>query len=195
MEKKAEYKSAIRSRRLILEAFIQLMQEKKIEKITVTDIVKLADINRGTFYAHYQDTRAVIEQIENDIISKMLDFLNEFQYKSFFQNPLPLLLKIARCLEEDLEFYRILINSCGAEQFLIKLKKIFVTYMENDSDIPTQQKNSDEFYVRINFFAGGIINLYQIWFRGETDLSLNDISLEISKFIAINTNSYLKEHL
>ena len=194
MKKKAEYKSAIRSRRLILQAFTQLMQEKELEKITVTDIIKLADINRGTFYAHYQDTRAVIEQIENDIISKMLEFLKEFQYRSFFQNPLPLLLKIARCLEEDLEFYRILINSSGSEQFLIKLKKIFVTYMENDSDIPSQQKKSAEFYVRINFFAGGVINLYQIWFRGETDLSLNDMSLEMSKFIAISTNSFLKEH-
>jgi len=194
LKKKAEYKSAIRSRRLILQAFTQLMQEKELEKITVTDIIKLADINRGTFYAHYQDTRAVIEQIENDIISKMLEFLKEFQYRSFFQNPLPLLLKIARCLEEDLEFYRILINSSGSEQFLIKLKKIFVTYMENDSDIPSQQKKSAEFYVRINFFAGGVINLYQIWFRGETDLSLNDMSLEMSKFIAISTNSFLKEH-
>jgi len=194
LKKKAEYKSAIRSRRLILQAFTQLMQEKELEKITVTDIIKLADINRGTFYAHYQDTRAVIEQIENDIISKMLEFLKEFQYRSFFQNPLPLLLKIARCLEEDLEFYRILINSSGSEQFLIKLKKIFVTYMENDSDIPSQQKKSAEFYVRINFFAGGVINLYQIWFRGETDLSLNDMSLEMSKFIAISTNSFFKEH-
>ena len=186
MEKKAEYKSAIRSRRLILQAFTQLMKEKELEKITVTDIIKLADINRGTFYAHYQDTRAVIEQIENDIISKMLGFLKEFQYKSFFHNPLPLLLKIARCLEEDLDFYRILINSSGAERFLIKLKKIFVTYMENDSDIPSEQKKSAEFYVRTNFFAGGIINLYQIWFRRETDLSLNDMSLEMSKFIAEN---------
>lgn len=195
MGKKAEYKSAIRSRRLILQAFTQLMLEKELDKITVTDIIKLADINRGTFYAHYQDTRAVIEQIENDIISKMLGFLKDFPYISFFQNPLPLLLKIARCLEEDLEFYRILINSSGAEQFLIKLKKIFVTYMENVSDIPSDEKKSAKFYVRTNFFAGGVINLYQIWFRGETDLSLSDLSLEMSKFIEINTNIFLKEHL
>lgn len=54
----------------------------------------------------------------------MIGVLSEFQYKSFFQNPLPLLLKIARYLEEDLEFYRILINSNGANAFLIKLKNI-----------------------------------------------------------------------
>ena len=84
MGQKAEYRSAIRSRKLIIQAFIELMQEKELEKITVTDIVKRADINRGTFYAHYQDTSAVIEQIGNDIISKLIEFLDEFQYKNFF---------------------------------------------------------------------------------------------------------------
>jgi Transcriptional regulator len=189
---KAEYKSAIRSRKLIRQAFVELMQEKDLEKITVTDIVSRADINRGTFYAHYQDTRAVIEQIENELIEKMLEFLGEFQYKNFFQNPLPLLLKLARYLEEDLEFYRILINARGADQFLVKIKNIFVKYMENDSDTPERVKKSTEFVVRINFFAGGIINLYQIWFRNEMECSLNEISLQISKLVISNSSLFFE---
>lgn len=48
---KAEYKSAIRSRRMIQHALVELLQEKELDKITVTDIVTRADINRGTFYA------------------------------------------------------------------------------------------------------------------------------------------------
>lgn len=181
MSKKAEYKSAIRSRKMIRQAFVELLQEKPIEKITVTDIVTRADINRGTFYAHYQDTRAVIEQIENEIIEKMVEFLSEFRYKNFFQNPLPLLEKISNYLEEDVEFYRILINSNGAEQFLLKLKKIFVRHMESDSDIPEEIKHTSTFLVRTHFFAGGLVNLYQVWFMKEMDVSLRDIAFEISK--------------
>jgi len=184
MGEKAEYRSSIRSKRLIRQAFVELLQEKEPEKITVTDIITRADINRGTFYAHYQDTRAVIEQIENEIIAKMLEFLSEFRYKNFFQNPLPLLLKITSYLEEDLEFYRILINSRGSEQFLIKLKAIFVRHMETDTDIPDEIKRSPDFLIRIHFFAGGLVNLYQVWFRGEVGVSLNEISEEISKIIS-----------
>ncbi len=184
MGQKAEYKSAIRSRKLIRQAFVELLQEKQLEKITVTDIITRADINRGTFYAHYQDTRAVIEQIENEIIEKMLEFLAEFRYKNFFQNPLSLLLKISRYLEDDLEFYRVLINSRGAEQFLLKLKDTFVRHMEMDTDIPDEVKQSPTFLIRIHFFAGGLVNLYQVWFRGDLEVSLNEISLEISKIIA-----------
>jgi AcrR family transcriptional regulator len=187
MGEKAEYKSAIRSRKLIRQAFIELMKEKQLERITVTDIITRADINRGTFYAHYQDTRAVIEQIENEIIGQMLAFLGEFHYKNFFQNPLPLLLKISRYLEEDLEFYRTLINSSGADQFLIKLKAIFVKYRETDSDAPDRIKRSSEFMIRLHFFAGGIVNLYQLWFRGEMDSSLNEIALQVSKIITTSS--------
>lgn len=192
MGKKAEYKSAIRSRRLIRQAFVDLMQVKNLEKITVTEVITRADINRGTFYAHYQDTRAVIEQIENEIIEKLLEFLGELRYKNFFQNPLPLFLKISRWLEEDLDFYRILINSNDSELFLVKLKNIFVNYMDNDSDIPEHIKKTPEFRIRTNFFAGGIINLFQVWFRGEIDNSLNELSLEVSKIIVSDSDLFFK---
>jgi AcrR family transcriptional regulator len=187
MEKKAEYKSAIRSRRLIRQAFVELIQEKKLEKITVTDIVTRADINRGTFYAHYQDTRAVIEEIENEIIAKMLESLGKFSPKNFFQDPLPFLLNLSRWLEEDLAFYRTLMNSRGSEEFLIKLKEIFIKHMETDHDIPEHIKKTPAFFIRTHFFAGGIINLYQVWFRGETDHSLHEIALEVSNIIAGNS--------
>ena len=35
--------------------------ERNLQKITVTDIVTRADINRATFYAHYPDVRGVTE--------------------------------------------------------------------------------------------------------------------------------------
>lgn len=60
---KAEYKSAIRSRRMIQRALVELLQEKELDKITVTDIVTRADINRGTFYAHYADISGVLDSI------------------------------------------------------------------------------------------------------------------------------------
>jgi AcrR family transcriptional regulator len=192
MGKKAEYRSAIRSRKLIRQAFMALLQEKDLDKITVTDIVTRADINRGTFYAHYENTRAVIEQIENQIIEKMLEFLGEFQHDNFFQDPLPLLLNVSEYLMEDLDYYRILINSSGSEQFLTKLKTIFVAYMKTDTEIPDQIKQSPAFLIRAHFFAGGLVNLHQVWFRDELEISLNEISQEISKLITSNAAAFLE---
>ena len=188
---KAEYRSAIRSRRLIRQAYTALLREKDLSKITVTDIVKRADINRATFYAHYPDVRGVTEEIENEIIAKMLDMLKEFEFKDFFRNPAPLLLELSRSLEEDADFYRILIKANGSEIFMEKLKKCFTDYMLNDSDIPEDMRHSKMVSLRVCYFAGGIVNLYKQWFRGDLDCSLNDIAMEVSKLLQLEAGELL----
>mgnify|MGYP000304347289 FL=1 len=182
---RAEYRSAIRSRRMIREAYTVLLKEKDLSKITVTDIVNRADINRATFYAHYPDVRGVTEEIENEIIAKMLEVLKEFEFTNFFRNPTPLLLQLSRHLEEDAEFYRILIKANGSEMFMEKLKKVFTDYMLNDSDIPEDMRHSKMVSLRVCYFAGGIVNLYKQWFRGDLNCTLNDIALEVSKLLQL----------
>lgn len=185
MGQKAEYRSAIRSRRMIREAYMQLLKEKDLSKITVTDIITRADLNRATFYAHYPDVRGVTEEIENEIIEKMLDVLKEFQFTNFFRNPAPLLLKVSRYLEEDTDFYRILVRANGSEIFMEKLKKLFAEHMLNDSDIPESMRHSQMVELRVCYFAGGIVNLYKQWFRGDLHCTLNDIAMEVSKLLQL----------
>ena len=187
MGMKAEYRSAKRSRNLIRQAYTELLKEKDLNKITVTDIVNRADINRGTFYAHYPDVRGVTEEIENEFIDKMLNILSKFKYNKFFKNPTPLLLETSRFLEKDEKFYKILIQSNNSEIFLEKLKKIFSDHVLSDTDIPDDLKNTKTVKLRISYFAGGIVNVYKQWFKGELDCSINDIALEISKLLSLET--------
>ena len=50
-----EDKRIRRTKKLLRQALTRLMQQKDFQSITVTDVVREADINRGTFYAHYRD--------------------------------------------------------------------------------------------------------------------------------------------
>ena len=185
---KAEYRSAIRSRKMIRESFLELLKEKDISKITVTDIVNKADLNRSTFYAHYMDVRAITEEMENEVIDKMIEILKKFEFKNFFNNPTPLLLEVSRFLESNQDTYKILLKVNEAETFLKKLKNEFAKYMMSDTDIPEYLKDSKMVNLRISYFAGGIINMYQDWFNGNLDCSLNDIALEVSKLLSLEAN-------
>lgn len=178
---KAEYKSSIRSKKLIRQAFVELLQEKDFEKITVTDIVKRADINRGTFYAHYPDIRGIMDQIVNEIMEKVQGVLNEFHYHRFFDNPLPLLNETSTWLQSDLKFYRALIQNKGAEHFLVKLQSVFVEHLKTFSDIPETIKNTPQFSIHVHFIAGALISVYRVWLQGDINISLENVSLEISK--------------
>ncbi len=180
---KTEYRSANRSRKLIRQAFFELVQEKELKRITVTDIVTRADINRRTFYAYYQDVRALIEQIENETVEKICEFLAEGKEEDFIANPMSFLLKVVQCLQTDLEFYRILINSNDAEPFITKLKEIFISYMEKDDDIPIVIKNAPEFAVASNFISGVVISILQVWLKGDMTQSLDELVMSVERLI------------
>ncbi len=66
-----------------------------------------------------------------------------------------------------------------------KLKKVFTDYMLNDSDIPEDMRHSKMVSLRVCYFAGGIVNLYKQWFRGDLNCTLNDIALEVSKLLQL----------
>ena len=111
--------------------------------------------------------------------------LKGFEFSTFFDNPAPVLLKISRAIEEKEDFYRILIQSDGAILFLEKVKNMLISYLLSDETIPDDTKHSTSFSLRICYFAGGLVNMYQQWFSGSLDCSLNDISLEVSKIIQV----------
>ena len=188
MKQKAEYRSSIRSRKMIREAFIELLKEKDFSKITVTDIVTRADINRGTFYAHYTDTHAIVEEIEQEIIDRMVESFKEFRYQSFFRDPLPLLKSVAEWVQTDMESYRILLNTSGSREFLLKLQRVFFEHMAQDTTIPEAIRNSSRFKLQAQFFAAGTVSLYESWFRGELKMSPDEIALEISRLIQENAD-------
>ena len=75
----------VKTKKNIREAFLELRSKNTLEKIKVTELCKLALINKTTFYNHYQDIYALSEEIENETISSIM---NNFQHlNNLFSNP------------------------------------------------------------------------------------------------------------
>lgn len=61
------------TRRAIREAFIQMLNQRPLDKITVKDIVTACEINRNTFYYYYADLYAVLSEIFQSELQKVID--------------------------------------------------------------------------------------------------------------------------
>ncbi|WP_150539569.1 TetR/AcrR family transcriptional regulator [Actinobacillus vicugnae] len=74
---KREDPRIVRTRETIYYAFIQTLEEKNYDEITVQDILDKAKINRSTFYKHYLNkdmlAASIIEQVHQDILQPLLD--------------------------------------------------------------------------------------------------------------------------
>lgn len=52
-------------------AFLDLFQEKGIEDMTASEIIRAAGVNRSTFYAHYADKYALLDAVEQDFLDQL----------------------------------------------------------------------------------------------------------------------------
>lgn len=183
MENKKPYRSAIRSKRLIHEAFLAILKEKQLERITVTDIVARADINRSTFYAHYPDVHGLIEEIEDEAVSGSIALLKELENDSFFQNPKLFVRALIKPLTENKELYTLMGRSDYALNQLEKLKIALTDQVIHSPHVPNSIRDSSHFEIRIQFFIGGIINVYRQWLQGNLECNLDDICDVIAELI------------
>lgn len=178
---KAEYRSAIRSKRLIISSLVDLLQEKPLDKITVTDVVNHAQINRGTFYAHYADIPDVINYLIMGVFSTIEQAISE-EPKQLADVPHVLLKRIQFFLEEDMEFCKKVMNSGAATMMQERLIQYVLDYMlQHESVFGFGDHKLYELTIR--FCAGGLGNLYRDWFSGKIAITLDQLTQEAENMV------------
>lgn len=68
MVKEKEDPRILRTRKLIMDAFIDLSSKKEFKDITVKDITNEAMINRATFYYHFEDIYDLLEKALSEVL-------------------------------------------------------------------------------------------------------------------------------
>lgn len=64
------------TKNMIQKSLLALLKEEKLNRVSVKAICQMADINRSTFYSHYQDVFHLVEQMEADLIQKVMKKIN-----------------------------------------------------------------------------------------------------------------------
>lgn len=78
-------KRVFKTKLLIMNAFKQLIETKRLEKITVKEITDIACINKTTFYRHFEDIYALVDHVENELIEGYNEGIDDFM--AIFTNP------------------------------------------------------------------------------------------------------------
>lgn len=193
MAQKKEYRSAVRSRKMIQRAFQELLKEKPFEKITVTDIVGRADINRSTFYAHYSDVRGLVEAIMEDVVQKSIALVADMNVYDIFSDPSAMLRGLMDIGMEHYELYRLLSESDFALRQVEIIKTAILEKAVTEINVPEDIRRSNRYKVQINFFIGGILNTYQQWMQGNLDCPHAEIMEYIAELIKSMATQYCGE--
>lgn len=167
-KKRKTYRNFARSEKAIVRAYVELMQRKGESRITVTDIVNLADLNRSTFYAHFKTADDVREKIHNDIFEELLGFFNDGDFRNALSEPDKLMNYVLKFIKRDEELYKMLLNTVGASN----LKEAVVEQFMNDKVILPHIKDKNEFEINLRMFIGGFTSVIEEWAAGKIDIPL-----------------------
>ena len=63
------------TKRLLRESLLELLAEKPVERITVKELCEVAELNRSTFYAYYQDVPDLYYEMGNELVDALLDYV------------------------------------------------------------------------------------------------------------------------
>jgi len=180
---KKEYRCVTRTKKMIRAAFVELLGEKKnMESITVGELALRAEIAKSTFYNHYDDVYAVAEEFENELIQQLSMVLDEMElnpstaYESYIA-------KVIEFLKMNEAIYRKAILSSDIRFFIEKLKAIISKKVFEESEALPFSQNKSEKYAQIRFLTNACVDTMVDYFKGNIDLSLDEIGNIILDFL------------
>lgn len=139
----------IRTKQSIREALVELIEKKGFDALTVKDITTTAKINRGTFYAHYQDKFDLMAKCEDEIMFEMSriakqhfpEVMTALETNSPVSAPYTLIISVFEYLNENNAFMSAVLGPKGDLSFQTRLKEfMWKTLFGNNPEAPLKDK-------------------------------------------------------
>lgn len=155
------------SKSAICRAMLELLNEKTPEKITVQELIKKADVNRSTFYAHYTDIGDLMEKIEIDMVAPMSVHLyaaDATADRIFSEKALE---ELAAFFRSNRSFYRIFFATSSKSR-LIRETAAYVKSRFVDPHLErARQFSQEEYALQFEFCMVGFFGVIRKWLDGE----------------------------
>ncbi|WP_137601296.1 TetR/AcrR family transcriptional regulator [Paucilactobacillus nenjiangensis] len=195
MQKRQMY---IDTQNKIIETTLVLMKTKPINSIKVTEIVRMAKINRTTFYLHFQDVPALIDFIENTLIDDLIECFksvpvdwiqtyNQTQEEQFY-------LEFAQLIEANFNTYQRLMSSNGDAKFISLMRQRLSDYIT-----PTIITTNDDLNISGDILheliLSGLLDILQYWIQKEPSLTPQKIARLLLVSRHVSPNQRVKENL
>lgn len=82
-------KRVVKTKNAIFDAFKQLVQQKDMADISISELTQKANITRSTFYMYYDTVGDVRSDIENEIVARIDKIMSEADLLNSMTDPYP----------------------------------------------------------------------------------------------------------
>jgi len=184
----AEDRRSVRTKRMLSEAFAQLLEERGFDGFSVGDLAECADINRATFYSHYRDMGDMLQTFEEEILTSLMSLKPKIQAVSLSElfeftqtgTPPSVTIEVFDLLREHGSLLRVLLSPKGDAVFQAHMRDRLCADLVRSvlarkyTESPTALT---EYY--ISYYASAMVGLIQLWL----DLGMPESSQEMARIM------------
>jgi len=185
-----------KTKQLIQNAFLKILEKKSFETITVGEIAKEAHINRGTFYLHYKDKYDLQEKMEEELFAKLGDSIDQLQARytstiTFEKEQEQLASTLFRFFESYSNVLKIFLSVHGSTGFHFRMRDAFIEKLrmnleKNEHFVKNLKVPIDYF---LSFISAAFLGLIEQWIQNGMDKTPEEMTAMYVEIISFIKNS------
>lgn len=166
----------IRTRQLLRDALVELIDEQGYEKITVQDITQRANLNRATFYLHYRDKLDLLYQSSEEILHELVGSIHptveekkDFDLLPHYDQPHETFMHLFEQIALNSKLYKVYLTEKDIPYFSAGLKKIIIDFVSSGIQLmePDDQKLTVPREMAIRFYAAAFLEVIVWWLEND----------------------------
>jgi AcrR family transcriptional regulator len=169
----------LQTRKILMQATLQLVLEKGYDAITIQNITDQADLGRGTFYIHFKDKEEVVWTMFQDLYQEMEQKAHQQLDRNMPQVEYYGLLNIFRHAEKNRDLYRLMFGGQGSALLTVRvqdfLAKTFLFDIRNAPD-PKEINFSLPEEIEAQILTGMISRLLFWWLETPNDYTAGQMA-------------------
>ncbi len=160
----------VMTRKLLKDALITLMKDKPLHSISIKKICETADVNRSTFYHHFETQYDLYDDILNDVSQDISEITHNIKAKN--GTTLDMLTEVFRYAEANRDLFLVTLSTNSN----LNLGEGFTKHVNRFLE---KEDTSEMFNYCTQFVAAGITNILWIWLNEDHRRSARDVAMVV----------------
>lgn len=177
MEKQKESRRVLMTKRLLKESLLDMLKDKNISDVNITELCKRADVNRSTFYSYYDTVNDILNEIGEDLIAQLPTMKAENQFFQIEESVITEFTQFMHYIRIHAEEFEILLRPDN-KYFREKLMETIMHHFKKN--LPENDTNSFHLLGYI-FSINGAIALFIEWIKSGFKISDKDFAIFVLK--------------
>ena len=178
------------TKNIIKTTFLKKLEEKEINKITVSEICKEADVNRATFYRYYLDVYDLLDSIETEFVDNLRLIFKEENYTVY-----SFALKVLNIFLENKQILKVIFKSRSNINFMQEFletayEKCQTKWKNIDSNLTDEQIELGAIYI-----FNGSLGIINYWVQNDFTSKPEDIAEIISELSYNGIKKYIYKNM